>query len=84
MCRSEAPGSSILTGSRPVYLCSRYLSRRPPNGRLHMDLGEGTPDERWERVYAKVQRLVAAEATCNWRAPAASRGHGRPPNGYAS
>ena len=28
-----------------------------------MDLGEGTPDERWERVYAEVQRLVTAGAT---------------------
>ncbi len=46
--------------------------------RFHMDLGEGTPDERWERVYAEVQRHVAAGATVIWRALAALRGHGQP------
>ena len=77
MCRSEAPGSSILPGSRPAYLCLRYLSRRPPRAGSTWTWEKERPMNGW-RGFPREQIVFGGTTSALSLATVAGRtSHGR-------
>ena len=78
MCRSEAPGSSILPRVAPRLSLLKVPDPKTSENRLKMDLWEGTPAERLGDGVRRGATACHRGSDCNWRAPAAPRGHPQP------